>query len=129
MAAHYDIQAEQGSTFQLHMVYNDNSNSAVDLSSYSGRMQVRRSTINTSTLLYATTGVTAGITGGTGGFLMNKSAIGASQTGGILLTVDAASMALVPSGQHVYDIEIVSGGGTVSRLLSGRFECSGEVTR
>jgi hypothetical protein len=54
MAAHYDIQAEQGSTFQLHMVYNDNGNTAVDLSSYSGRMQVRRSRINASTLLYAT---------------------------------------------------------------------------
>ena len=129
MSAQYDIQAEQGSTFQLHMVYQDNSNTAVDLSSYSGRKQVSRSRINSSTILPDTTGVTAGITGGTGGFSMNKSATGASQTGGILLTVDAVSMALVPSGQHVYDIEIVSGGGTVSRLLSGRFECSGEVTR
>jgi hypothetical protein len=128
MAAHYDIQAEKGSTFQLHMVYKDNSNTAVDLSSYSGRMQIRRSMISSSTLLDVTSGVTAGITGGTGGFSMNASATGAFLTGGILLTVDAVSMGLVPSGQHVYDLELVSG-ATISRLLEGRFECSNEVTR
>tara|TARA_Y100000034_G_scaffold123034_1_gene169279 strand:- start:62 stop:340 length:279 start_codon:yes stop_codon:yes gene_type:complete len=92
-------------------------------------MQVRRSTISSTPLLNVTTGVTAGITTGTGGFLMNTSATGSSLTGGILLTVDAVSMGLVPSGQHVYDIELVSGGATVSRLLEGRFECSSEVTR
>ena len=130
MAANYEIQAQQGETFQLHMTYKDNDNAVVNLSSYTGRMQVRRSLISGSVLLdIDSSGVTSGISGGTGSVAMNTSATGATgTTGGILVTVDAVSMALVPSGRHFYDLELVSG-ATVSRILQGRFDCSGEITR
>ena len=129
MAANYEIQAQQGETFQLHMTYKDNDNTVVDLSSYTGRMQVRRSLISGSVLLdIDSSGVTSGISGGTGSVAMNTSATGGSLTGGILITADAVSMALVPSGRHFYDLEIVSG-ATVSRILQGRFDCPGEITR
>jgi len=130
MAAKYDISTHQGETFQLHATYKDNSNVVVDLTSYTGRLQVRRSTVATSKLIEAdSSGVTVGITGGTGSVAMNNSATGGSSTGGILITVDAVSMSNVPAGRHFYDLELVSGGGTVSRLLEGRFDCSAEITR
>ena len=152
-AGEYDILAEQGSTFTLSMTYKDSSDAVIDLASYTSRMQVRRSMSDNQVLLdlYGTTGshVAPGIRGsltgggstgeftvgvasaqtGTGGIRLNTSSVGATgYTGGILISVDAVSMANCPSGNHVYDLEIVKG-ITVDRILQGKFEVVSEVTR
>jgi hypothetical protein len=49
--------------------------------------------------------------------------------GTITLTVPFANMNIA-EGQYVYDLEMVSPGGTVvTRLLQGTFTVSGEVTK
>jgi hypothetical protein len=149
-AGEYDILSEQGTTFNLALTYQDSSNAALDLASYTGRLQVRRSISDTQALLFLvgvtgssvntgsltggglsgefTTGTTQGQTG-TGGIQLNTSSTGGTgHTGGIYIIIDAVTMANVPSGNHVYDLEIQAG-TTVDRLLQGKFEVSAEVTR
>ena len=50
-------------------------------------------------------------------------------TGQVTLTVTAVVMATVPAGKYVYDLELVSASGTVSRLVQGNFVVRAEVTR
>tara|TARA_X000001382_G_scaffold105357_1_gene80560 strand:+ start:1040 stop:1504 length:465 start_codon:yes stop_codon:yes gene_type:complete len=149
----YDILAEQGTTFKLSLTYKDSSDSAVDLALQTGNMQVRRSVSDNQALLFLsgpsgshvapgirgsltgggstgefTTGTTQGQTG-TGGIMLNASSTGGTgTTGGIYIQIDSSTMANVPAGNHVYDLELVSG-SSVTRILQGRFEVTAEVTR
>lgn len=152
-AGEYDIYSEQGTTFTLALTYQDSSNNAIDLAGYTGSMQVRRSVSDTQAVLFLigptgshvapgirgsltgggstgefTTGTTQGQTG-TGGIMLNASSTGGTgHTGGIYISIDSATMANVPSGNHVYDIELHAG-TSVDRILQGKFEVSAEVTR
>jgi hypothetical protein len=77
-------------------------------------MQVRDSYDSHTAVLSLTSG--SGITlGGT--------------AGSIILEATATTTAGVPSGQYVYDLELVTGGGYVTRLLEGNFTVDPEVTR
>jgi len=152
-AGNYDIIAEQGSDFSLYLSYQENAGTGFTLGLYQAEMMVRRSTIDTGALLWITgstlvnssTSHTRSVTGGgstgeftpagatgtlgTGGIKLDVSSAGASgTTGGILITIGADTMANVPIGRHFYDLEIVSG-SSVEKLLRGRFEVEGEVTR
>lgn len=49
-------------------------------------------------------------------------------TGGILVNVQANTMADIPSGKHWYDLEIYNG-TSVHKLIKGRFEVQPEITR
>jgi hypothetical protein len=146
-AGRYDIQAEQGVTFRLHLFYKDTNDQPVDMSSYSGRLHVRRSPDDEQLVLVVDqNGVTGGgVTGefvvsgntsdfqgisGSGGIFFNYSMTGGTGlTGGILIDVDSNSMSNVPKGNHVYDFEVVAGDQTVVRLISGRFVVDREITR
>tara|TARA_R110000824_G_scaffold89734_2_gene219755 strand:- start:132 stop:575 length:444 start_codon:yes stop_codon:yes gene_type:complete len=145
-AGEYDIFAEQGTSFTLGITYKDANNTVIDLDGYTGSMQVRRSVSDNQALLFLTgntysasvTGggitqefTTGGLTGvqGTGGIQLNTSATGGTGTdGGIYVSIDAVTMANLPTGKHRYDIELQSG-TTVDRLLKGVFEVDGEVTK
>ena len=148
----YNINAEQGVTFKLHLLYKDSNNQVIDLANYTARMQVRRSPEDSDLILFVTgstldydlglvhtgsltgggsTGefsVGSGV-GGTGFIALNSSASGfTGTTGGILVSMDAASMSYCPKGNHFYDIELISG-ESVTRLLEGRFSIAREITR
>ena len=146
-AGEYDILTEQGTSYSLGLTYKDNTDTAIDLESYTARMQVRRSVSDNQALLFltgntysasltgggftaefSTTGDTSGVQG-TGGIQVNTSATGGTGTiGGIYISIDSATMTNVPPGKHKYDIEILSG-TTVTRLLKGIFEVDAEVTK
>ena len=148
-SGNYDISVDQGSTFVFHLTYQDSAGSAIDLSSYSASMQVRRSTIDTDLLLDIsnsggvtgggstgeyTAGVSAASGGGSlahsySGMTLNGSTVGVTNsTGGIYILIDADTMKNVPAGKHVYDLELTTG-TDVNKILKGRFEVEGEVTR
>jgi len=77
-------------------------------------MQVRSSFASDTTILNLTSG--SGITlGGTAGT--------------ILINATAATTAGVATGQYVYDLELVSGGSAVTRLIQGTFLVDPEVTK
>jgi hypothetical protein len=77
-------------------------------------MQVRSSFASDTAILNLTSG--SGITlGGTAGT--------------ILINATATTTAGVATGQYVYDLELVSGGSAVTRLIQGTFLVDPEVTR
>jgi hypothetical protein len=113
MAGEYNFTIEQGATFNLLMTWKID-NVAVNLTGYTARLQARIDVDETDTILSLTTG--AGITLG-----------GAAGT--ISLDQTATQTALLPKGEYVYDLELQSSGGTVTRLLQGELNISAEVTR
>ena len=49
--------------------------------------------------------------------------------GTISLLVDASTMAALTANQYVYDLELISSAGIVTRLVQGTFIVDPEVTR
>jgi hypothetical protein len=151
-AGEYDIITEQGASFLLYLQYQQSDETGITLDAYTSSMQVRRSVEDDDLILHITgstmdmaTGLVhsgsvtgGGATGefdagsgvaGSGQIKLNSSSAGATgTTGGILVTVDADTMANVPRGKHFYDLEIASG-NTVNKVVRGRFEVIPEVTR
>jgi hypothetical protein len=113
-ATTYDILIEQGATYSQVITYKDNG-VAVNLTGYTARMQVRATLESASTLVELTTENSRIALGGTAGT--------------ITLTIAAADTAALTSGRGVYDLELVSGSGIVTRLLQGAVTISRNVTR
>jgi len=146
MAVNYNLEAEQGSEFIFHVKYIDDSNVPVDLSGMTAAMQVRRHSASSSTLIewassatadWDSSTVTTGSTGGSGGIRINATYTGGTggalngqsgSTGGIWIIADPSTMSNVPKGQHHYDLELNSSNTTV-RLVEGRFQVKGNITR
>lgn len=110
-----NLLCDAGATFTRTLTWRDAADALVDLSGYTGRMQVRADVESTSTILSLTTsngGITLGGAAGT-----------------VLITVSATESATLTAGDYVYDLELVSAGGTVTRLVQGQFTVRPEVTR
>lgn len=103
----------QGASFDYSLTWRTNG-TAVNLTGYSARMQVRESYDSGTAVVSITSGT--GITlGGT--------------AGSIILELTPTTTAGVASGQYVYDLELQTSGGYVTRLLEGNFTVDPEVTR
>lgn len=111
MAGTHNIVAEQGATFHFNFTVKTDG-TVWNLSSYSARMQVRNSTASTTKLLD----------------LSSPTDITLTSLGHVSVTVNATTMAALPFGRWVYDLELESAGGEVTRLLEGRFIVTPEVT-
>lgn len=109
MSGKYNIVAEQGATFNLDFRV-ETDGTPWNLTDYDFAMQVRRSTSSNTTLLEI---ISATMTSG----------------GHVSATASAADMTDVPAGRWVYDIELTSSGGEVTRILEGRFIVTPEVTQ
>lgn len=114
-AAPYDILIEQGATFQLNLVYKDSNASPIDISGYTARMQVRRAYDAPTPLLNLTTENGAITLGGAAGTIAVQAAAA--------LTTD------LPAKPAVYDLELISPGGVVTRLIRGVATITPEVTK
>lgn len=111
----FDITINQGATFELTITWKDSAGTAINLTGYSARMQVRETYASTSTVVSLTNG--SGITLG-----------GAAGT--IAISISATTTAaLTAPFSGVYDLELVSAGGVVTRLLQGAATVTPEVTR
>jgi hypothetical protein len=124
-AGQYDISAEQGSTYGLNMNYKDDGDNPITLAGYNARMQIRRSHTASEILLSGdadSNDATLNIT------MTVEDAGAALPTGNVKVDISAATLSGIPAGNHVYDIELVSG-DSVTRLLEGRFIVTPEVTR
>jgi len=111
VAGKHNIVRTQGDTFTFSFnVATDGV--AWNLSTYTCRMQVRRSTSSTTALLD----------------LESPTDITLNSSGDVSITASATVMSAVPVGKWVYDIELESGGGEVTTILAGRFILQAEVT-
>jgi hypothetical protein len=109
MSGKYNIVAEQGATFNLNFRV-ETDGTPWNLTGYTFKMQVRRSTSSSTTLLNITSATMTSV-------------------GHVSATVSAATMADVSAGRWVYDIELTSSGAEVTRILEGRFIVTAEVTQ
>lgn len=112
-----NLDCFQGANFDYSLTWTTTSGtvtSPVDLTNYTARMQVRDEYTASTAVLSLTSG--SGITlGGTAGT--------------ILLEASATATAALVSGQYVYDLELVSAAGYVTRLVEGLFIVDPEVTK
>jgi hypothetical protein len=109
-----DFLMPKGSTFSRTLTWKI-SGSAVNLTDYTARMQARASVTSETVVLDLTTAngkITLGGTAGT-----------------ITLTLSAAETAAVTQQSLAYDLELVSAGGVVTRLVEGQIVLTPEVTR
>lgn len=114
-AATYNFEIEQGATLTKPFVYKTSTSTAINITGYTARMQVRSSVKSADVLLELNTENTRIVLGGT--------------TGTITLQLTAAVTAAITWTKGVYDLELVNAAGVVTRLLQGEITVSKEVTR
>lgn len=114
-AAEYDITIEQGATFKLNLLWEDPAGDPIDVTGYTARMQVREKYTSTTTLL--------SLTSAAGDIVLGDTA------GTIDITASAVATAAIDEKRGVYDLELVSPGGEVTRLIRGCVTITPEVTR
>lgn len=110
MAIYANLTVDQGTDFDASVDVIDAYGSAVDLSAYTANGQVRK-TYRSLTAV---------------DFVITKDA-SSSYTLDISLTADQTN-AMKP-GRYVYDVEVVSPAGQVTRVIEGQLELTPSVTR
>lgn len=111
MAIYANLTADQGSTFISVVTLVDDTNEPLDLTGYTTSGQVRKTYSSTTAIDFTTTVDTPPTNG------QIQLQLTDTQTGGM------------KAGRYVYDVEIVSGGGTVTRVIEGQLEITPSVTR
>ena len=109
-AGTYNFVLEQGATFNRILTVQENG-SAMDLTGYSVASKFR-STHDSSTVVGTFTCTISNASGGV-----------------ITMNMTASTTAAIEEGMYVYDIEITSGAGAVTRLMEGNITVNPEVTR
>lgn len=113
-AGNYDLFIEQGATFKQSITWRDSVGNPVNLTGYEARLQIRTDLKSTTPIVSLTE--TAGIT--LGGVL-----------GTIELLISASDTSAIAVTKGVYDLELESSDGIVTRLLEGKVVIKPEVTR
>ena len=109
-AGTYNFVLEQGATFTRTLTVQENA-SAMNLTGYSVASKMR-STHDSSTVVGTFTCTISNASGGV-----------------ITMTMTNSTTAAIEEGIYVYDLEITSGAGTVTRLMQGQVTVNPEVTR
>jgi hypothetical protein len=109
-----DFLMPKGSTFSRTLTWKV-SGSAVNLTNYTARMQARTSHISGTAVLTLTTE-------------NGKITLGGA-AGTITINLTATETAAITQQSLAYDLELVSAGGVVTRLVEGQIVLTPEVTR
>ena len=110
MAIVSNLTVDQGATFNAEIDITDDSVNAQNLTGYSVAGQIRK-TYDSTTF----TAFSASVSNATGGT--------------ITISLTATQTNALAAGRYVYDVEITSGGGVVTRVLEGQVEVTPGVTR
>ena len=110
MAIVSNLTVDQGTTFSANIDVSDESGNAQNLTGYSVAGQIRKSYDSSSY-----TAFTASVTNAAQGTI------------NIQLTPTVTNG--LTAGRYVYDVEITSSGGVVTRVLEGQVEVTPGVTR
>ena len=123
-AGKYNIVIEQGSTYDVTIEYKDSNSDPIDLTGYSGRMQIRPSIGSPTAYLCLSSSLQAD---GTGLNFSGSNGATPPTSGSIRIYISAVTSSLLTFDQGVYDLEIYSG-SYAARLLQGNVKLSKEVT-
>jgi hypothetical protein len=110
----YDFIIQQGANFTKNITWQDSDGQPIDLTNYTARMKAKRnySSENEYFSLTHESGITLGGAEGT-----------------VVINMTPAETAALSFDTAVYDLELVSSGGNVKRLLEGVITLSKEVTK
>lgn len=89
---------------------------AVNTTNFSARMQLRSSYSSAAAAVELTSEI-------------NNGRIALTNSGNITLSLDPTVTSRIRAGDYVYDLELVSSGGQVTRLLEGTVKVTPEATR
>jgi len=124
-AGRYSFTIEQGSTLDFNVQYLDSNSTPVDLTDYSGRMQIRPTAGSSDVIATLSS---SRDTDGTGLNFSGSNGSTPPTSGSIGVFISAASSSAFSFNEAVYDLEIYSG-SIVTRILEGKVKLSPEVTR
>lgn len=113
-AGTYNITIDQGTDWSLVLTLTNSDGTLVNLSGYTARMQIRRDYDSATVVMDLTT--------------QNGRIVLGGAAGTITMSLTAALTSTI-TRNGVYDIELVSAGGQVSRPLRGDVILRREVTR
>lgn len=108
MATKLNLFIDQGTDFSTTIEVADDNGDPINLSTYTGRSQMRKH--YTSAAYYAFT-------------------VAGNSNGVITVSMNAATTANIAGGRYVWDLELVSSGNVVSRIVEGIVTINPEVTR
>ena len=114
-AGYHHFIVEQGATFGQTLTLKDSAGSVLNLTGFSGAMQFRENPEASSSILDITTANSRMTMGG--------------NAGTITLAVSATDTAALTASDGVFDLEITSGAGIVTRLIEGTFSIRRNITR
>ena len=124
-AGKYSFIIEQGATTNLNVQWTDASGSAVDLTGYHARMQIRPGIEASDVYISLSSSLSAD---GTGLNLSGSNGYTPVQSGSVGIYISAYSSSLLNFTEAYYDLEMVNG-REVTRLLEGKVRLSKNVTR
>ena len=110
MAVFANLYIDQGSTFTSTVTVEDVNDNLVSITNYTTRGQIRKSYTSTTA-----TNFTTAITDATNGEF--TIALSRTQTGAL------------KAGRYVYDVEVISPTGTVTRVVEGQITVNSRVTQ
>jgi len=124
-AGKYSFIIEQGATTNLNVQWADASGSAVDLTGYEARMQIRPGIESADVYISLSSSLQPD---GTGLNLAGSCNCNPPESGSIGIYISAYSSSLLNFTEAFYDLEMVNG-REVTRLLEGKVRLSKNVTR
>ena len=131
-AGKYSFVIEQGATTNFEIIYKDSNNIPVDLTGYTGRMQIASdysSVPNRTVYLTLSSSLNPD---GTGLNFSGSNGITPPTSGSIGIYIAACTSSLLTFNTAKYDLEIYSGSGACPltvRLLEGQVSLSNQVTQ
>lgn len=114
-AGKLDLVIEQGASFRRLLTWKDAEDNPIDLTGYSARMQAREHLSSPSAFLELTT--------------ENDRISIDGEAGQLTLTLDAETTDAITPNDGVYDLEVESAEGEITRLLQGNIIIERSVTR
>lgn len=125
-AGNYSFTIEQGTTVDFEIQYTDVNDLPINLTGYSGRMQIKSGFANDKPITYSSLS-SSRYPDGTGLNFSGSSGNTPLASGSIGIYISAVSSSAFTFAKAKYDLEIVSG-SAVTRILEGVITLSKEVT-
>ena len=129
-AGRYSFTIEQGATTNFEIQYKDSNNTPIDLTNYTGKLQIRSTFAQNSGELYLTLSSSLN-SDGTGLNFSGSNGTTPPTSGSIGVYISACTSSALTFNEALYDLELYSGSGDCSytvRLLEGRVQLSKQVT-
>jgi len=126
-AGKYNFVVEQGSQHEVSFRYRLANGNYQNLDTFRVRMSVKDHITDTAFVYQATSDNTAD-TGYNVHFVKAADQGTAANTGKFTLTIPTGITTAFTFGQGVYDLELVSDGGVVTKLVEGKFKVKPQVS-